>query len=394
GLMLKATQQQTKQHNQRLILRTIFGQDAISRANIARATGLTRTTVSQIVAELLEEGLVEEIGRGPSAGGKRPILLSLVADSRTLIGIDLANSVFYGGVFNLRGEILHKINLPVNESQADDAINLVYELIDQLIEASPNPIIGVGLGTPGVTDARNGVVYEAVNLGWHNLPLQALLRERYDVPIHIANDSQVAALGEYLFGSHRETTNLVVVKVGRGIGAGIVLNGELFIGERFGQGEIGHVVVAEDGPVCRCGLTGCLETVASSRAVVQRLQQYAMVQPAWPLAQLGHPISVDDVIDIYPASDPVVDAALREAGKYLGIAVAHLVAILNVQHVVLGGRMAHFGDTLVAAIKHELGRRLLPKIAEDIEITISDLGENIVIQGGAALLLSRELGLL
>ncbi len=192
--MHKATQQQTKQHNKRLILKTIYNVEATSRAEIARATYLTRTTVSNIVTELLQDGMVAEIGHGPSRGGKRPILLSMVGSSRNLIGIDLGNSEFRGGIFNLRGQMLHNLSLPVNKAHGEGAVQLVYDLIDQLIAASSSTIVGIGIGTPGVTDAQRGVVYEAVNLGWHDLPLKALLQERFDLPIHVANDSQVAAL--------------------------------------------------------------------------------------------------------------------------------------------------------------------------------------------------------
>lgn len=394
--MHKATQQQTKQHNKRLILRKIYTDQAISRAEIARATHLTRTTVSTIVAELLEGGMVAEIGHGPSRGGKRPILLGIVENSRSLIGLDLGNSEFRGGIFDLRGRMLHNISLSVKEYRNEDAVNLVYDLIDQLVAVSSSPVAGIGIGTPGVTDAQRGVVYEAVNLGWHDLPLKTLLQNRFDFPIHVANDSQVAALAEYIFGQNQKMPNLVVVKVGQGISAGVVLNGRLYMGERSGQGEIGHVVVAENGELCRCGLVGCLETVSSTRAVIQQAQAAAAANSNSILHQFTdsvEKINTDIVYQAFQAKDEDVRQIIASAGCYLGISIAHLVALLNIEHIVIGGRLARFGDFLLEAIQRELNRRLLSKIAEETEVSLSSLGQDIVIQGGVALLLSRELEL-
>ncbi|MCB8944231.1 MAG: ROK family transcriptional regulator [Ardenticatenaceae bacterium] len=394
--MYKATQQQTKLHNKQLVLKTIYSEEAISRAMLARATHLTRTTVSNIVTELLEDGLIAEIGPGPSLGGKRPILLSLVDNARTLISIDLGNSEFRGGTFDLRGRMLHNVSLPVDDCQGEGAVQLVYDLIDQLIAHSRSTIGGIGIGTPGVTDAQHGVVYEAVNLGWHNLPLKNLLETRYGFPIHIANDSQVAVLGEYIFGQNQEMPNLVVVKAGRGISAGVVIDGRLYIGERSGQGEIGHVMVVENGKECRCGHRGCLETVAGTRAIIEQAQAIAEANPDSILHQLAdtlEAINTDVIYQAFAAGDETIKQIVTQAGRYLGMAVAHLVALLNIQHVVIGGRLARFGDWLVTAVRQEMARRVLPKIAEETEITLSELGDDIVIQGGAALLLSWELEL-
>jgi predicted NBD/HSP70 family sugar kinase len=240
------------------------------------------------------------------------------------------------------------------------------------------------------------MVYEAVNLGWHNLPLKQLLEARYPFPIYIANDSQVAVLGEYIFGQNQEVPNLVVVKAGRGISAGVVLDGRLYIGEHSGQGEIGHVVVVENGELCRCGHVGCLETVASTRAVVEQAQAAARSNRASTLSRYAatpEAITTDVVFAAFVESDPAVCEIIANVGRYVGIAIAHLAALLNIQRIVIGGRLARFGDYLLEAIRQELSRRVLPKIAEETELSLSRLGENIVIQGGAALLLSQELEL-
>lgn len=324
----KATRAQTKSHNKTLILKTIYNQGQVSRADVARLTHLTRPTVSSTVTELMDEGLVEEIGYGPSEGGKPPILLSVVDNSRHLIGIDLANSEFRGAVTDLRGNILHRHSLQVNDTNGEAAVQLTYQLVDHLVKAASSPILGIGIGAPGLMNLEQGIVRKSVNLEWHNVPLGNFLETRYNLPVYIANDSQVAALGEYTFGRGSEdNTSLVVVKVGRGVGAGIVIDSQLHYGDGYGAGEIGHVTVIENGEPCLCGNYGCLETVVSSRALINRAKAIAENNPENPLNQT--PITTDTVLQIYQ-NDDELQQAVAEMGKHLAIAVANLVGILNI----------------------------------------------------------------
>jgi predicted NBD/HSP70 family sugar kinase len=188
----------------------------------------------------------------------------------------------------------------------------------------------------------------------------------------------------------------VVVKAGRGISAGVVLDGRLYIGERSGQGEIGHVMVVENGELCRCGHRGCLETVAGTRAIIEQAQATAQANSNSLLHQFAdtlETINTDVIYQAFEAGDETIRQIITQVGRYLGMAVAHLVALLNIQHIVIGGRLARFGDWLVTAVRQEMSQRVLPKIAEETEISVSELGDDIVIQGGAALLLSQELEL-
>src|SRR3990170_3585828 len=193
--MQKATRQQTKEHNRSLALTTIFEHASISRAEIARITSLTRATVSEIVSDLMAESLVEEIGLGTSIGGKSPILISLVDNSRYLIGLDLAQNQFSGAIINLRGQIQETINLPVNNRNGDEALALVYQIIDNLVRDEFQPLVGIGVGAPGLVNTRKGVVVNAVNLDWRDLPLAHLLETRYQLPVFVLNDNHAAAMG-------------------------------------------------------------------------------------------------------------------------------------------------------------------------------------------------------
>ena len=393
--MRKATQQQTKDHNKRLILKTIYNDEAISRASIARTTHLTRTTVSSIVAELIDDGLVAEAGHGPSRGGKPPILLSFLNDSYEIIGLDLGNSHFRGALLDLKGNILHSKQLPVGDHVGDDAVDLACQLIYDLMAAKTRPLLGIGIGVPGITDAQLGIVDEAVNLGWKELPVKERLESHFNIPIHIANDSQLAALGEFNFGLEQNRKNFIVVKAGQGISAGIVLNGRLYAGDSPGHGEIGHVKVVERGEPCACGNAGCLETIAGSRALIERAQTIFKTNPNSLLHNFVNSedeINTDIILQAFEAGDEMLIQMITDAGKHVGMAIAYLIGILNIHHIVISGRLTRFGESLLIPMQEMVRCRALTKFVEKTSITLTSLGADIVIKGAAALILSNELG--
>lgn len=390
-LPAKATHAQTREHNHRLVLRTVYDFGPISRAEVARSTGLTRTTVSDVVADLLDDGIVEELGRGPSSGGKAPILLGIVDDARLVVGLDLGEATFSGALVNLRGEIRRVVELPVGGRDGDEALALVFRLVDELVDEAGAAPLGIGVGTPGLVDTRSGTIRWAVNLDWQDLPLGGLLAERYGLPANVANDSQAAALAEYTFGPEaRRRANLVTIRVGRGIGAGLILNGSLFQGDGFGAGEIGHVAFVDDGAACRCGRFGCLETVASSQAIVARATELA--------AELGAPLPSADptfetIVEAFAAGHPAARTAALEAARFLGRAVAGLIGALNVGRIVIDGPVSGFGDEWLATVADEARRRALGLLAADTDIEFGRLAPNVVVRGASALLITRELGL-
>ncbi len=397
----KATHQETRAHNERLVLGTIYDRGPISRAEVARATGLTRTTVSDVVAGLIEDGLARESGRGPSTGGKAPILLEVCSDARHVIGLDLGDKIFRGAIVDLRGEITRSMEVAVEDRDGDRALARVTQLIDSLMAATDNPILGIGIGTAGLIDASTGTVLQAVNLDWRQLPLGEILRRRYDVPVQVANDSQAAAVAEHLFGGYR-ADNLVVVKVGQGIGAGLVLDGRLFQGDGYGAGEIGHTTVAHgagadatalDGEVpstrnrCRCGRNGCLETVASSRAILGR-----SLDRGWHL-DAADDATFDDIVAAFAAGDPVVRDVAFESARALGAALAALIGALNVHRIVLLGAVVGLGEPWLRVVRDTARQWALPLLAGETTIELGRVAEDIVVRGATALLLTRELGL-
>ncbi len=392
----KATHEQTRIHNTRLVFSTIYERGEISRAEIARVTHLTRPTVSDVVAELMDAGLIEEVGHAPSTGGKRAILLRVDADSRCLIGIDLAREDFRGALLNLRGEIKHRVSLPLEGRDGDAALDVVYALVDALSAAAQYPLLGIGIGAPGLVDAVHGVIHQAVNLNWRDVHLRDLLQDRYRLPVYMANDCQVAALGEYTFGENNQGQDLVVIHVGKGVGAGIVLGGRLFHGNPLGAGEIGHVTVVENGERCQCGNTGCLETVINGRAIVRQARALAQRMPQSILNQLTpnpDAITFETVCEAFAEGDEAARQVIYEVGQYIGAAAANLVAVLGGCRILLAGRITCFGSFLLDVVREAMTRRALAALVATSEIGFVSTSADIILLGAAALLLHEELGL-
>jgi len=391
----KATNQQTRLINEQLVLRTIYDRNPISRADVARATGLTRTTVSDVVEQLLGAGLAEEIGLGRSTGGKAPILLRVPDEARHLVGIEVGDTQLTGAIVNLRGEVLRRVEVPLDGRDGEMALARLDGLIDELVRPTDAPILGIGIGTPGLIDTSTGTVRWAVNLDWRDLPLGSRLRERWNLPVHVANDSHAAALGEYTFGGHAPRESMVVVKVGRGIGAGIVIDGQLYAGEGSGAGEIGHSAIADNYRPCRCGSVGCLETLSSTRAVVQRARELAPHAPDSALnrSARSEPIDFDELVRAFTDGDDLAREVLMDSARHLGRSIGGLIGTLSIRHVVLVGEMTRFGEPWLTAVRREAHRSALAILADATSIEIGRPGDDLVVLGAAALLMTRELGL-
>ncbi len=396
--MQKATPKRARLHNTRLVLKTIYSNAPISRAEVARVTNLTPPTISDVVANLIISGLVEEVGLAPSSSGRRAILLQVVDDSRQLVGIDLSRQDFRGALANLRGQIKYRVNLPRQGRDGDAALALVYDLVDALVGAASSPLLGIGIGAPGLVDASNGVLQQSVNLNWKYIPLGNLLRKRYNLQVYMANDCQVAALAVHTFGNRREDDlPLVVINVGWGVGAGIIINGQLLHGSPVGAGEIGHVTVVENGEQCACGNYGCLETIASSRSIIRRVSAIVESNPRSSLREYvgdSVQINMDSIFHAFEAGNEVVRQVIYEAGQALGIAAANLVGVLGSCRILLRGSVARFGQFLLDPMQEEMDRRTLHSLARVSELGVANVGSDIVIQGASALILHHELGVL
>jgi len=362
----KVLPEHARGHNRSLVLQTLYRAGQQSRADIARETGLTRVTVSDLVAELIGESLVVETGQREDARpGKPATLLDLNRNAFQIIGIDLSDAAtFRGAVLDVDGQILHRAELALGGATGADATALVFALAATLVKASTLPILGLGIGSPGVVDLA-GVVLSAPNLGWHDEALQASVSAKFSLPVVVANDANAAALAEHSFGD--ADSDMMLIKVGHGVGAGLLLDGVPLFGSRFAAGEIGHVVVGTDGGLaCVCGKTGCLETWLSTPALDRALA-------AATTETDRHNI-------------------LKEAGQRLGIALAPVVGALNLSEVVLSGPSHLLDGSLAEATIETLRNRTMAEFHGDLVLRMTALGDDIVMRGAAVMVLSAQLG--
>jgi predicted NBD/HSP70 family sugar kinase len=288
--------------------------------------------------------------------------------------------------------------MPLNNRDGDAALALVYDLVDMLVESANSPLLGIGIGAPGLVNASKGVLQQSVNLNWRYVPLGKLLQKRYNLPVHMANDCQVAALGVYTFGAHADDElPLVVINLGWGVGAGIIIQGKLLHGAPVGAGEIGHVTIVENGVRCACGNYGCLETIASIRGVIRRVKAHLDRNPSSSANKfIASPdqIDMDTVIQLLEAGNEDVRKVVLETGRALGIVAAYLVSILGSCHIILRGEVASLGQLLTESMREEMDRRTLSSLSRVSEVGQTNVGPDILIRGASALILHHELGVL
>ncbi|MCP4304997.1 MAG: ROK family transcriptional regulator [bacterium] len=380
----KATRHDQRSQNLRLVLQCILGEGSISRADIARATGLTPATISQLVSQLERDGLVEELGTGPSAGGKPPTLYGVNAAARNIVVVDLSDSERVASVLDLKGTPSYQTTTTSDSLQGEEGIKALYRTIDDLTEQTPAPVLGIGIGTPGVVDS-SGTVIEASYLDWHDVPLGALLSERYSLPVHVINNSRAAALAEYSYGEH-EAENLLVVKVGNGVGAGVLLDGRIHGGEDSAAGEIGHVVVNPGGLPCYCGKTGCLETMAAAPRLVEALEPHLDTTSG----------TIRKIFSAAGAAAADGNEAIQEiinnTARNLATVLATTIAVLDIHRVVITGVVSEFGDPFLDQLRDEIDDAVLSTLASKLELCYGRTGDQAVRMGAAALVVSQELG--
>lgn len=360
----KVLPEHARGHNRALVLQTLYHSGEMSRADLSRETGLTRVTISDLVAEFIADGIVIELGVREAAGpGKPATLIDIDRLGHQIIGLDLSDAeVFRGAVLSLDGDVIerHEVARPA-QPDGEAAYAAVLALSRHLIAASTATLLGVGVGTPGVV-RPDGVVLSAPNLGWTDFRLEAQLGLDLDLPVLARNDANAAVLAEYTFGDAR--ADFMLIKIGVGVGAGLIAGSQPMLGSRFAAGEIGHVVIGTDGgPRCICGRDGCLEAWLS----VARLRE---------------------AVETAPESREEI---LRDAGTRMAIAIAPIVTALDLSEVVLSGPADLLDGTLIDAATATLRNRTLEGVFDDVVIRLTRQND-IVLRGAAVMVLSGQLG--
>jgi glucokinase-like ROK family protein len=362
-----------------------------SRAEIARATGLSRSTVSSIVADLMEAGLVSEPGEATGVafgahGGRPPVLLSLDKSAGLAVGVDFGHTHLRVAVSDLSHEILAESwrELDVDHS-AEEGLDAAAELVDKVLreaEVDRKGVLGVGMGVPGPINRATGAVGSSSILpGWVGVDAATEMERRLGLRVHVENDANLGALAEFVWGSGKGHSNVVYIKLSSGVGAGLLFAGRLHQGAGGTAGEIGHTPAQHGTAICRCGSRGCLETVASARAIAEQLG-----------VSRGEPVSTKELLELTANGDPAASRLIGEAGREIGVALAGLVNLINPDCVIIGGDLSAAGELVTAPVLESIRRYAIASAAEEVSVVAGVLGERAELQGALALVLHARDG--
>jgi len=370
-----------KNLNKRVILDMIrFTPGGISRAELARQMDLTRAAISTIVGDMQLLGLVQESEDGPVTGGRIPKLLGINPKHGYVVGIDMGATHLGLIVADFSAHVVNEAEYPFSVVDGPEACLPVIDThLQELLKKLEIPfdkILAVGIGVPGPVITKAGAVgAPPIMPGWDAYPIRAYLESLWGVPVSLGNDAEFGALGEWAAGAGRGARNLVYIKVGSGIGAGLLLEGNIYRGTTGCAGEIGHITIRESGPLCTCGNRGCLEAVAGGWAIARQAREAVRAGRRTQLSSLDpEMITARDVTSAARLGDLVAQQIVTEAGACLGIAVSSLVNLVNPSIVVVGGGVAQIGDLLLEPVRKAVRERSLRSAAQAVRITASVLG--------------------
>lgn len=366
------------------LLELIRRGDATTKPDLVELTGLARSTVSQRVDLLISEGYVIVTGETRSTGGRPPMALEFNRDLGVVLAADIGATHSRFAVCDLNAEPLAEVSVDLLVGDGPDSVlgraEDAFESLLSEADRTSNDVLGVGVGVPGPVDFFAGrAVHPPIMFGWHDYPIRDRLADRFSAPTLVDNDVNIMALGEH-WTLDKPVDDLIYVKVGTGIGSGLILGGHLHRGARGAAGDIGHIQAGATDVVCRCGNTGCLEASAGGAAL------------ALQLAELGYETTNSrDVVELVAEGNQDALHALREAGRLLGEALSSIVNLLNPGLLLIGGDLAQPGQTLVAAVREVVYQRSLPLSTADLRIQESPLGDRAGVIGAAALVLDQIL---
>ncbi len=374
--------------NRARALAVLARRGAASQADIVRETGLSRTTVSSLVSELLTDGLVIERAdferQAPSPSGGRPAtLLSLEPSSGGFVGIDFGREVVRVAVADRAGELLVDARSDRLEvaNEADEALAIAEAMVSRSLseaDVRPERVLGAGVAVSApVRSDSPGFASGVIFPGWAEINVAELLRDRLDVPVHLGNDANLGALAEATFGAGRGKRNLFYVMLSEGIGGGVIVDGRIYLGRAGAAGELGHIVVDPEGQVCRCGNRGCLATVAGGAALTAALRQIH-----------GPHMTVDELIGLSNDGDPGAARLIADAGQAVGRVLAGTCGVLDPELVIIGGELAPAGRPLLESVTASLERWISPASGH-YPVALGELGAKAEVLGAIALAMSR-----
>ncbi len=381
------------------ILNMIRKNKHISRAQIARASRLNPSTISNLIGEMIEMGILKEYGVGASQKGRRLIQLSLNPDGPCVVGVEVRGDRIVALMTNLEAKIMVRAKTNIDTTElGKPVVKKIIGAIDEVIKKSGkarSEVIAIGMGITGLIDARAGIAKFSPNIDWKDIPIRELVEEEFGIKTFVDNDEKAAAFGEYQFGSGKGRRNLVCISIEDGLGSGVIIDGRIYRGANWIAGEIGHIVVDLNGSRCRCGNRGCLENFASGRAMVS----HAMVAIRQGRKTLITQLVDDEINKITPKilfqaadrGDELARDIIEEAGKYLGVAIADVINSLDPEVVILGGEIAQFDNfnLMLEPAKKTVVKHIFGGKTRKTKILISKLRDDSGVIGAAALAMQK-----
>lgn len=390
-----ATHQSLRDMNEILVLNLVRERQPISRIDIAESTKLEGSTVSKIVARLLEDEFVYENGVGPASpqGGRKKRFLHLNPEKAYAVGVDLGPQHHEIAISDFSGRILRRMKTE-NSGDPQQALEALARGVKKLLQSglSQERVVGIGISLVGLVDAKEGRMLAGENLGWGDeVPVGSILRNalNLDLPIYFDNGARLAALAEIWFGKHtsRQPQDLVFLEVSEGIGAGIIIQGQLYHGSLNGAGEFGHISLDPAGPNCSCGGRGCLEVFASDQATIARYKELCRAEGC--LAELESEITIEELIQRSAVGNPRAIEALRQTATYLGRGLIPIIYSVNPEVIVLGGAITRAWEIVYPEIRRVLAAQITRFYSSHVTIIPSTLGDKPSLTGAIALVLVR-----
>jgi glucokinase-like ROK family protein len=382
------------------VLRVLHKENRVSRADISRLTRLTAATVSSIVRKLEKANVLRVSGPALSKGGRKSLLVEFNPDAFYLLGVDIGVAKAVSVIIDLHGNIIRKERIAVSQNLAREAITeRIFTLIDDTMNGSGElrkKVMGIGISFPGSIDVERGICLRAPNLpAWHDLAIVDLFQRRFNLPCCVENDARAMALGEARFGNGRGRKNIFAILIGRGIGGGIIVNGELYRGSGSTAGEFGHITVNPTGPVCACGNWGCLEVMASGTSIASSAARIVKSGRPTRIGDLagGDPeqISTETVAQAWREGDHIAGMLMREAANYIGIGLSSVINLLSPELILIGGGVSLAGEAFIDRIRETIAERAYTAAFRPPEIALSGLGPDANCIGAAVLVFEKLL---
>lgn len=368
--------------NRSNVLNCIKTQGPISRIEIARISGLSAATVSGITAELIESGLIFEKEAGDSLGGRRPIPLALNPKGGYVVGFKLAEDHITSALTDLNAKVIANRNSPLSGRSIESVILALEGGVKALLADGAihkDQLLGVGVGLAGIIDAQNGILRHSPYFGWRNVPLREMLQMQLGVSAAVDNDVNTLTLTEQWFGMGQGIDNFLTVTIGRGVGLGMVINGQLYRGAHGGSGEFGHTVIDPNGALCDCGKRGCLEALIADPGLIREAKQKLGVQD----------LTMDELLSRATKGDQKAAAIFSSAGETLARGIANLINVLNPELIIISGEGVRAGNLLFDPMRVALSSYVMPGLAEDTQIRIDSWDDNAWARGAAGLVLGE-----